>query len=389
MLNNKKLLRTAAIILCFVLILSSAGCWNRRELDTLAILIGMGVDKAENTDQVQLTAQIFKPVELKGNSDSFYLNVQSSGETVFDALRNLTRHISRKVYLPHNQVLIFGETAAREGVQEYIDFFVRDHETRLRIDVLVARNEAGEILEVGSELERTPASAVFYIIEAQDATSWAMRIPLKEFVSSLLTVTTAPVAPLIEILTEGEKKILNISGMAVFKKDKLVGYLNHKESRGMMWVRDEIRSGIIAISSSSGEGKSSLEIISAGSQIIPVADESGVRVQVRIAVESHIGDRSGSGELTLPDVKDLEQKGTAVIKQEVAAALAKAQELNADIFGFGESIYRKYPKQWRELEERWDELFPELEVDVAVDAYIRRSGTTIEIINGQKDNGDG
>jgi len=386
MLNNKKLLRTAAIILCFVLILSSAGCWNRRELDTLAILIGMGV---ENTDQVQLTAQIFKPVELKGNSDSFYLNVQSSGETVFDALRNLTRHISRKVYLPHNQVLIFGETAAREGVQEYIDFFVRDHETRLRIDVLVARNEAGEILEVGSELERTPASAVFYIIEAQDATSWAMRIPLKEFVSSLLTVTTAPVAPLIEILTEGEKKILNISGMAVFKKDKLVGYLNHKESRGMMWVRDEIRSGIIAISSSSGEGKSSLEIISAGSQIIPVADESGVRVQVRIAVESHIGDRSGSGELTLPDVKDLEQKGTAVIKQEVAAALAKAQELNADIFGFGESIYRKYPKQWRELEERWDELFPELEVDVAVDAYIRRSGTTIEIINGQKDNGDG
>lgn len=389
MLNYTKLLRTTAIILCFVLIFSSAGCWNRRELNTLAILVGMGVDKAENTDQVQLTAQIFKPVELKGASESYYLNVQSTGDTVFDALRNFTKQTSRKVYLPHNQVLIFGETAAREGVQNYIDFFVRDHETRLTTDVLVAGSNAGEILEVESELEKTPATAILHLLDAQNATSKALKVSLKDFVSSLLTVTTAPVAPLIEILTEGEEKVLNISGMAVFKNDKLVGYLDHKESRGMLWVRDEIRSGIITIPCSSGKHKSSLEIISTSGKIVPIADQSGVRIQVKINVESHIGDRNDPAELTMHVVKDLEQKEEAEIKEEVSAVLAKARVLNADIFGFGESIYRKYPKQWQELEKHWDEVFPELEVEVIVDAHIRRSGTILKTIKAVKDKEDG
>lgn len=387
-MDNKKLFRTAAIMLCFFLIMSSAGCWNRRELKTLAVLIGMGVDKAGKTEQVELTAQIFKPVEVKGAGGGYYLNAQSTGETVFDALRNFTRQTSRKVYLPHNQVLIFGDTVAREGLQNYIDFFIRDHETRLRTDVLVARGNAGEILEVDCELEKAPATAIFHVLDAQYATSSAMRVSLKDFASSLISGTTAPVAPLIEILTKDEEKVLNISGMAVFKNDKLAGYLNYKESRGMLWVRDEIKSGIIIVPYPAEKGKSSLEIIRARGKIIPVADQSGVRVQVAIKVESHIGDINEPTESTMDVIKDLEQKEAVVIKDEISAALAKARELNADIFGFGEAIYRKYPKQWRELKKRWDEIFPELEVEVIVDAQVRRTGTTHKAINAE-DNGNG
>lgn len=56
------------------------------------------------------------------------------------------------------------------------------------------------------------------------------------------------------------------------------------------------------------------------------------------------------------------------------AAVVRAQELNADIFGFGEEVRRKHPGQWKNMEDKWDELFPGLEVIPEVDAKIRRTG---------------
>jgi len=69
-----------SIIICVFLVLSLSGCWNRRELDTFSILMGMGIDKAEELGKIQLTAQIVKPGDLKseGGSDAkAYFTVQA------------------------------------------------------------------------------------------------------------------------------------------------------------------------------------------------------------------------------------------------------------------------------------------------------------------------
>lgn len=59
--------------------------------------------------------------------------------------------------------------------------------------------------------------------------------------------------------------------------------------------------------------------------------------------------------MTRPETWDsLEKRQAAVIESEVKAALRKAQaELGVDIFGFGEAVHRKYPKEWQELKGRW------------------------------------
>ena len=48
--------------------------------------------------------------------------------------------------------------------------------------------------------------------------------------------------------------------------------------------------------------------------------------------------------------------------------------LHADIVSFSEEFYRKYPKEWQKNENHWDELFSEMEVNVNVEAHIRRQG---------------
>ena len=48
--------------------------------------------------------------------------------------------------------------------------------------------------------------------------------------------------------------------------------------------------------------------------------------------------------------------------------------MDADIFGFGESIQKKYPKEWANMENNWDEIFPQTEIEIHVDAKLRLMG---------------
>lgn len=363
-----------------LLVLGLTGCWNRRELDTLAIVMGTGVDKPKESSGVQLTVQIAKPGEIKtpekgGGGDKTYWNIKSTGNTVFYAIRGFTHESSRKLFFPHNQVLIFSRSIAEEGVQKYVDFFIRDPESRLGVWVLVSKGTADEVLDVKSELEKIPSNNIANLVEAQAATSEASYVKLKDFYIRLMSKTTAPIAPFIEISGEGEKKTILISGTAVFKRDKLAGELDKRETRGLLWAIGEVKSGIIVVDCPDGDGKVSLEIIKAEGKITPEITEDRIHIKVDIKEEGNLGDQSCPENLALPPkIELLEKEKAAAIRDEVMAALKKAREFKTDIFGFGDAIHQKYPQQWKNLEDRWDEVFPDIEVEVNVDAKLRLTG---------------
>ena len=386
---KRRIVILLTVFICIFLILGTAGCWNRRELDTLAILMGMGIDKPSEGEGVKLTAQIVKAAELKtpksgggssggggGGAEKAYWNIESSGETVFEALRGFTHESSRKVYLPHNQVIIFGRDTARDGVQKYIDFFVRDPETRLNVWVLVADGEAGDIFDVESEMEKMPALDIADLIEAQAATSQTSTVKLREFLARLLSKTTAPIAPVISIATKGQDKNIYLSGTAVFKTDKMVYQLGETESRGLLWTLGKVKSGIVVVDCPEHDGgKVSLEIIRADAKMTPEIREGRISFKIEVKEEGNLGDQSCTGNLAVPAMMSiLEKEENEAIRAEIMAALKKAREYNTDIFGFGEIVHQKYPAQWKELESRWDEVFPGIDVEVVVKAKVNLTG---------------
>lgn len=368
------------IVLCFVLILNTVGCWNRRELNTLAIVMGLGIDKAQEPGEMQLTAQIVKPGELKSKGDTSpsgkaYWNIQNSGDTLFNTLRGFTHEANRKLYFPHIQVLIFGRDLAAEGVQEQIDFFARDQETRLDIWVLVSEDKASEVLDIPSELEKIPAMNISKLVEAQPATSQTCMVKLDQFISHLMNKTTSSFAPLIKVSGEGQEKSVLIEGTAVFKRDKLIGELNKTETRGLLWIIDEVKSGIIDVDRSEEDSKVSLEILRSKTKITPEIIDNKIYITIAIKEEGTIGSQYYPEDLTTPEkIKTLEEKQSAVIQEEVEMAITKVKELNSDIFGFGDAVHQRYRDEWKELEANWDEIFPDIEVEVTVESKLRRSG---------------
>jgi spore germination protein KC len=57
------------------------------------------------------------------------------------------------------------------------------------------------------------------------------------------------------------------------------------------------------------------------------------------------------------------------------AALEQVQKvMHADIFNFAEVFYRKYPKEWEQAKDKWDEVFPNVEVHIQVASKLLSPG---------------
>lgn len=381
-LFKKSLLITLILSLSLLWI---SGCWSTRELDRLAIVLGTGVD-LEKDGQVKLSLQIVKPSEMKVGSEGGTggpgkpaLLLSHQGQTVFDAVRNFIAINSRRMLFSHNQVVIFGESLAENGIGSVLDFFERDPELREGAFLVIARGEAQDILAVPGGLEKVSALAFYNALSASDFLSKAMKVTFNDFLLAYNNKASAAVAPRIEVLKEaGEAdEHFRIDGMAVFRKDKLAGWLTERETRGLLWVLGKVKSGILVLQDDPGgqDGQISMEIIKAKSKIKADFEEGKPSITVEIEEESNIGEETKPIDLTIPEkIKEIEQKQAALITNEIEAALHKAQILNADIFRFGEELHRADPKAWSEIKDRWEEEFPDLEVQIKVITKVHHIG---------------
>ncbi|MDD4570144.1 MAG: Ger(x)C family spore germination protein [Tepidanaerobacteraceae bacterium] len=374
------------ILLTAIVSLTVVGCWNRRELDTLAIVTAVGIDKSKEDGKITTTMQIMKPSEIKsassgsGGSKGVWV-VTSTGYTVFDSVRNATMQSDRKLFFAQNRAIVIGEEIAREGVTPLLDLFDRDPEPRRLTWLLVAKGKAGDVIHAEHEQENIPSKAIESLIKSSDVTSMAVTVNLNDFLKNLSTHSTNAVAGRIDIINEedGEnKKIkMRVTGASVFKGDKLVGFFDRSETRGLNWINGKVKSGIIVVKSPIQETKNvALEIIRASSKITPEIQDGQIGITVEIKEEGNLGEQMSSLELTNTEMfRVLEQRKAQVIKNEIESVFKKAQkEWGTDIFGFGEAVHRKYPKEWKELKEQWGDVFPEIDVQIKVDAKLRAPG---------------
>lgn len=60
--------RTGLLLcICISIVVFVTGCWNRRELNELAIAVGMGIDKSG--DQYEVSVQVVEPSEVAGKKE--------------------------------------------------------------------------------------------------------------------------------------------------------------------------------------------------------------------------------------------------------------------------------------------------------------------------------
>ncbi|WAA12709.1 Ger(x)C family spore germination protein [Fervidibacillus halotolerans] len=385
-------------ILFLLVITVLTGCWSRRELNDLAIVVAIGIDQAEN-GQYLVSAQVVNPAEIASQSGSGAGTInyspittyQAKADTIVEALRKITTVSPRKIYVSHIRMLVIGEEVAKNGIANVLDFFSRDHEFRTDFFITVTKDTTAEkVLSVYTELEKIPANKLFNSLEMSER-YWAPTrgVFLDELLSDLILEGKEPVLTAITITGDyetGEEETnvqeiiqdaqLKYENIGVFKKDKLVGWLNTEESKGFNYITGTVNNTVGHMSCPDG-GKFSKEQIVAKSKITPKIVNGKPEIFVHIWTESNIAEVNCQIDLSkMETIKQLEKLASGEIEKHANLAIEKAQkEFQSDIFGFGDLIYRKNPKTWKKLKDHWDEAFSAMPVHVKVDVHIRRFGT--------------
>lgn len=383
------------LLLNAVLLMLLTGCWSRVEVNDVSIITASGIDKTED-GKIRLTLQIIVPKLLGqsggtggggGGGKNATVVVSEKGETALDAYRRLQEKLPRKLFYSHSRVIIIGENAARDGVSPILDFFSRYRESRLRNYILFTKGEAADILNLQPKWEGISAEE----IREEEKQRVVMSTYLKDFYDMLLTEGVEPIAAQVEPrgmetggkgLSGNEKeKRPAIVGAAVFHKDKLIGWMSDKETRGVQWLRKEFNDAVITVDipKDKGGGKISVRVLKGETKIKPVINGSKVKMKASIRTEHELYDSSSKLDLTKPEViQYIEKKVADDIKGRIQLVVDLSQkQFRSDIFGFGRAVYRDHPKEWKkQFRKRWDQEFPKVKVDITSHAKVVRTGLT-------------
>lgn len=362
-----------------------SGCWDRIEITDLAIVTAAAIDKKGN-DQIELSVQVFIPSSIssgggqggssQGGSGVTTMVRFAKGSNIADALSKLQSKLPRKIFWGHCKVFVFGEKLAKEGIQEQLDFLLRHPQPREKANVYVSKGEAKPILESLPPLENYSGEVLRELSDLHIG----MQVTLQDLDEMLTGTPQAAALPFIKILPpgKGQKKLQGIPyifGTAVFKKDKMTGTMTEKETRGLLWLRDEVESYTVTIKPKGEKGEISLSPVSAKVKIIPQIINGEWKILVKINTDGAVIQNGTNLNLSNPkSLKAAERAYQKDIEKRIEMAFLHTQDKKADILGLGKDFYRKYPKQFNKVDNHWDEIFAEMEVEVDVAAHIRRQG---------------
>ncbi|MGB8273229.1 MAG: Ger(x)C family spore germination C-terminal domain-containing protein, partial [Priestia megaterium] len=169
---------------------------------------------------------------------------------------------------------------------------------------------------------------------------------------------------------------LRASGIAVFKNGKLIDWLYNSPARGSVWILDKIQGTDINVDWKGKKEALAYQTVRQKTDVSVKVIKGKPYASVHTRVEGDLGEVEVPVDTRQPAViKKMEKAAGKEIKKELQTAIKQAQTDKVDIFGFGEALERTRPNQWEKLKSEWDDVyFPKLNVDVTVEAYIRRTG---------------
>lgn len=373
----------AVVMMLIAVLLCLSGCVTIREINQLNFVLACAVDYDPQTEEYIITnqVQVTKPRGEIQEGPSWLL-YQARGRTFFEAARNLSKQSSRRMNYTHCHVYIVGEEMAKKGIKGLVDFLQTDAETRVSQSVLlVAQGRASDLLAVNEGKESAPALAISQISEQiQRGSALAPRTTVRDFIRSLYAKPSYSVMQLIgrtapDINAPQATDKFYIAGAGVFKDDKLIGYLTPQEARGYLWIMGELESAVLVGTTPDGKSKFSFEVNDVNSKVKPDIRQDELTVNISVNTITNISQFEEHYSIDTPEtILEFQKVEAEVIEREIKAAIAKAQQLKADIFDIGDKLHKYHPEIWRQFESDWPATFADLKFVVQVKSKIIGTG---------------
>lgn len=370
------------VLLISCLLFCLTGCWSSRELTDFGFLMGVSIDQED--DQIELNAQVYSPAETIGGAGAGgdkppYINIKTVNDSVFDAARDLILSLGRKAQWSHMRVILIGEQFAKEhDIGEVLDFFYRDHETRLSTLVIITKGKAADYFEHKPFIERTMSQQLRTIIEtgliSSGKSNSSQLLDIAMQLNSKVKITMIPY-----VETNDKQKTPYSSGVALINKGKMVDHLSSNDIKKINILTNKFKQGIIEFPCIDGEsGKNALmetlEVLSIKTKSTPEFHKNPPTIHMLTKVEAVIGELKCTSIPTDKELKKIESHIENKIKEELQVTIERFQEKKVDVFGIGNKLYQQDPALWKKWEKDWDDIFANTKFVIEVKANVTGTG---------------
>ncbi|MZP29832.1 Ger(x)C family spore germination protein [Heliobacterium undosum] len=422
------MIRIHVLAALLLLLLTGAGCWDNRELETLAFVITMGVDKGSDGD-IEVTMRIAIPATFAIRQGASAESLPETSKlitvkarSISEAISLVNNNVERRLDFRHLRLITFGEKLAQETLLPYLEVLARHPQFRRTIYLWMAKDGTARdvFLTTLPVLERSVSRYVEGIVRNADELGYSRMMTMNEFLVESEQYNTNAVLPMIDINEQvakekkngivkprptpdfrrdteekeepGGKELEELArsggnsseffGLAVFKEGKLIDKFSGLEARLYGLIRGTYRRGMWTFEDPEKEGVFSLEISQRDPPIVRVEDHNSdqPRVHVLLRLDGDVRDVTSENEfITADKLPEMEKKIAQEIEKQARAVIARAQEKHVDPFHLANAFRTSY--QYVEDYEalQWQARhFPKATVHVTVDLKIRRPGLQIQ-----------
>lgn len=262
--------RILIILLIIIFISSFSASYKSLNIDNLAFVIALGVDKS-SSNKLKITFEFLAP-SPSGDSVNETTPVFNSVDcsSITNGINLMNAYLGRKVNLSHCKLIIFSEELAKEGISDEVYSLINEVQVRPSANIVVSKCNTKYYIENSiPSLENLIPKYYDIFPNTSEYTGYTCNATIGDFFNALVCNYCSPYAILGGISTSdndssqskspdesniksnespitGNRASQNI-GLAVFKNDKLVGELNAIETICFLNIRKKVDNFLVSI----------------------------------------------------------------------------------------------------------------------------------------------
>jgi len=364
------------------------GCYDQKELNTIAIMTATEINKID--DEFIINVQVVNP-----QSSDKTVNIQvpfiiytGKGKTIHEAYREIKRQSSRFLYPNHMQILIINEKLAKENINQIIDFFLRVPDIRTEFNVLIGKNE--NILNITTPIDDVSGTSILETMKTNNKYLGVTNfVTFNDLANMNLNKNLQIIIPSIETVNykeEAESKentektqidsLYKLGNLAVFKDDKLLGYLSEDESISYNIIKNKAQSILITY-----ECEKNKYMTIEATDIKSKIDTKNKEINITSKMTGNISENLCNIKLDdEKNIKKLEKNIKKYIEEKINTSINNIKEkYNSDIFGFLDIIYKTDYKTYKKIKDTWSKNeFKNTKVNIKASIDIIGKGNILE-----------
>lgn len=399
------LLRFVGIAIILTLTLLAAGCYGSRETDDIAYVLVIGIDKAEDGKE-RITYQIAVPRAISGGQKSPWIINSIEAPTSAKARMLLNASMSRYPNLSHMTAYIISEERAREGLGPRVSYLTRNRDFRGSMLLIIVKGTAEEYIKMNKPTLEFQISK-FYETSLSSANEGSiyLQVSMHDFYTRLknsggsayatysgINPKTGKDKPTGSKTPEqkgesylpggvprtGMENAVEFLGLALFRRDKMVGVLNSSETRAAAILMGKFTNGYISVVDPLEPKKDAISLNVRMERKPKITVDMNGRVpvfNVDVRIECEILGITSDINYSDPGNRELIEAEIAnLLKGQIMMMIKYTQELGTDPAGFGLYL-RQYFKNTSELDQTdTTALYQSADIRVNVIAKVRRTG---------------